>query len=172
MTAGSRTWMPLTATAAAVLAASLATLGMALMSEHLFGWRPCVLCLYQRLPYAVAALLTLAQLVLFEGEAAQRRVLAICSMIFAAGAALAFYHIGVIQHWWPSAAGCGGIPVGDLTPAELRAALDSATAAPACDQPEGLLLGMPLAGWNMLVSAILAFGCGWVAWQAGRRETP
>ena len=44
----------------------------------------------------------------------------LCAVIFAAGGALAFYHVGVEQHWWGSVAGCAGEAVTDLTLDDLR----------------------------------------------------
>ena len=40
----------------AILAASVGALGFAYISETVFGLEPCVLCLYQRVPYAATGI--------------------------------------------------------------------------------------------------------------------
>ena len=42
---------------AAVFLFSICALGIALLGEHVFGIRPCILCLYQRVPYVISAVL-------------------------------------------------------------------------------------------------------------------
>ncbi|MGZ8994968.1 MAG: disulfide bond formation protein B, partial [Rhodospirillales bacterium] len=42
---------------ALVLISSLFALAAAFLGEHVFGLEPCILCLYERVPYALAALL-------------------------------------------------------------------------------------------------------------------
>ncbi len=46
----------------AILAASVAALGAAYIAEYAFGLEPCILCLYQRLPFVATGLLALAGL--------------------------------------------------------------------------------------------------------------
>ena len=41
-----------------VLAASVVVLGTALLSQYVGGLQPCILCLYQRVPYGVVIVLT------------------------------------------------------------------------------------------------------------------
>ena len=41
----------------AILAASMGALGMAYVAEVVFGLEPCILCLYQRVPYAITGVL-------------------------------------------------------------------------------------------------------------------
>jgi len=48
-------WAPLV-----ILAASVGALGLAYVAEGVYGIEPCQLCLWQRVPYAVAGLLAVA----------------------------------------------------------------------------------------------------------------
>lgn len=141
----------------AVLLVSLAALAGAFAGQYVFGLEPCVLCLWQRLPFALAAVLAAVGL---SPRAEGRRPLAIgiAALIFAAGAGLAFYHVGVQQHWWQSVAGCGGVAVSgmsieDLTPAAL------AHPPKPCDVIDWQFLGLSLAGWNTLTSGAMAIAC-------------
>ena len=67
------------------------------------GLQPCVLCIYQRYPYGIAIALSLTALALAarpEGAGVSRRFVQTCALVFAAGFAIAVFHVGVEQHWW------------------------------------------------------------------------
>ena len=143
---------------AAILVISLGTLAAAFAGQYLFGLEPCVLCLYQRVPWAMAALVAALGL---GGWVGWRRLLpiALCAAIFAAGGALAFYHVGVEQHWWGSVAACGGEAVTDLTLDDLRPEALATGGLKPCDRVDWRLFGLSLAGYNVIASALLSAGC-------------
>ena len=141
----------------AILVISLAALATALAGQYLFGLQPCILCLYERVPWALAALVAAVGLVGWSGRRGSVPI-ALCAAIFAAGGALAFYHMGVEQHWWGSIAGCGGLPVSGLTLDDLRPET-LATGLKPCDRVDWRLFGLSLAGYNAIASALLSLGC-------------
>lgn len=137
------------ATLALALAAAAAPL-FARASEGIWGIAPCELCTWQRVPYWVAAALALAA-ALWPGARRPLVLLAILAVL--ASGAIAGFHVGVEQGWWPSPlAGCqaprstGGASVDDL--------MRSLAAAPSkpCDAPTYLVPGLPIsmAGMNLL----------------------
>ncbi|HYN38149.1 MAG TPA: disulfide bond formation protein B [Rhodospirillales bacterium] len=140
-----------------IMVASVGALAAAFAGQYVFGLEPCVLCLWQRVPFAAAAVIAAVGL---AGWGGRRRALpiALAAVVFAAGAATAFFHVGVQQHWWSSIPGCGGVPVSGLTIEDLSA---TALAHPpkACDVVDWRLFGLSLAGWNTLASAGLAAAC-------------
>ena len=154
----------------AMLGASVGALATAYTAELAFGLEPCVLCLYQRIPYAVAGLLGLLALLLPPGRYSVWAV-AGCGAVFAAGAGIAFYHVGVEQHWWMSAASCGAAGGGPApeTVEELRALL-GAKPPKACDEIDWTLFGLSMATYNVAASLALAFGAFWGARRM--RRTP
>jgi disulfide bond formation protein DsbB len=138
----------------AILAASLGALGTAYTAEYAFGLEPCRLCLYQRLPYAVTAILALLMFGLPRRYMTAAVVLT--AVVFLAGAGLAFHHVGVEQDWWASAASCGATTELPATTEELLASL---TPEPPCDTPAWTLFGVSMAGYNLAASYVLAFAC-------------
>lgn len=139
----------------AILAASAGVLGMAYTAQHLFGAEPCILCLYQRLPYAATGVLAMLAFAFSARPRAQAAVVGLCGLIFLAGAMLAVYHFGVERHWWASVAACGGQAPSGMTLDELRAQLAAPSRKP-CDEVNFTVLGLSLAGYNVIVSAFLA----------------
>src|SRR5579863_4144489 len=91
--------------AAAVLLASAAVLGTALLSQYWGGLRPCELCLLQRWPWAAAIAIALAAL-LAGGRGALPWLALALAAVFAVSVGLAFYHVGVEQHWFAGPTAC------------------------------------------------------------------
>jgi disulfide bond formation protein DsbB len=138
---------------AAVVAASIGALVTALATEYVLGVRGCTLCVYERVPYAVTAVLALAGL---TRPVFARIVLVACVIVFAAGAMLAAYHVGVQQGWWAEVGACEGTLPSAGTVTDLRAALAAKPTRPACDVVDWSLFGLSLAAFNGLFSLVLA----------------
>ena len=158
----------------AILAASIGALITAYTAELAFGVEPCILCLYQRIPYALAGALAVAAL-LAPGTRGGARVkvwvVIGAAVAFLAGAEIAFYHVGVEQHWWRSVAGCG-IVAGDPEPEtveELRRLLTEARTAKSCDEVDWTLFGVSMATYNVAASLALAVGSFWGAEKIRRQ---
>lgn len=133
--------------------AGSAALLIAALGFQAAGYAPCELCILQRWPHVAAALL--AGLVWLTGRV---RALSLLGMA-AAGVAmgLAVYHAGVELQYWAGPSHCSG-GVGDLatlSTAELMARLQSAPVT-RCDEIAWSFLGISMAGWNALFSAMLA----------------
>jgi disulfide bond formation protein DsbB len=153
---------------AAAVAAAIA-LGIAIASERWGGLVPCALCLVERWPYRIAAILGLAAAVL--PPKAARAALELLALTMLAGAVFAAIHVGVEFRWWPSPLPECAAPVfsgGSI--AERLAHMPAAPAKP-CDDPSYLVPGLPLsmAAMNLIFAGALAIASGWIA---GRRPAP
>ncbi len=144
-----------------IFAVSVTALANAYIAEYAFGLEPCILCLYQRVPYAAASVLGLAAL--FRPSLRSRAV-AVAGVVFLVGSAIAFYHVGVEQHWWVSAASCGaGGGEGPATVEELRQMLTRGRPVKACDEVDWTLFGLSMATYNVALSLALATASLWAA---------
>ena len=141
----------------AILAASAGALGFAYTAELGFGLEPCPLCLYQRIPFAAAGILALLTLAGPLSGQIKPVVVLLCGLIFLIGSGIAFYHFGVEQHWWASAA-CSVGSSNELTLADLQKAL-TAGEPKACDIVDWQLFGVSMAGYNIVYSLALAVAC-------------
>ena len=150
-----------------VLVASAAVLGTALLSEYWGGLMPCELCLLQRWPWYATIALALI-MVLVDGGRAAAWVLALCGVVLAAGAALAFYHVGVEQHWFAGPTACTAPAAGAMTLEQMKQQI-LGTAPVLCDRPAWTLFGVSMAGWNLLASLIMT-GCCLAALLHGARR--
>ncbi len=150
-----------------IFAVSVAALANAYIAQYALGLEPCILCLYQRVPYAIAGVLGLVALFV---PAQRMRAVAAAGVVFGIGAAIAIYHVGVEEHWWASAAVCGGSGGGQepATVEELRQMLLNAKPAKACDEVDWTLFGHSMATYNVGVSLALAFVSFWGAGRIRR----
>ncbi len=82
---------------------SAASLAMAYMAEYVFGLEPCILCLYQRVPYAIVIGLGILGALLYPKNPKTGPFFLVSSgLALLANSIIAFYHTGVEQKWWPS----------------------------------------------------------------------
>jgi disulfide bond formation protein DsbB len=141
----------------AVLVASVAVLGTALLSQYLGGLAPCELCLAQRWPWAAAIAISLIS-ILFANRPALPWVALLLTAVFAIGCGLAFYHVGVENHWFAGPNACTGTTPAANTVEALKAQILGQMPV-RCDEPAWSLWGISLAGWNLLASIVMAGGC-------------
>jgi len=149
------------ALAIAIMAA--ATLAGAWFFQLVLEILPCPLCLEQRYAYyfavpfaflvALAAIRGAPRGVLLAG-------LAILALAVLANAVLGTYHAGVEWGLWKGPTDCTG-PVGNLGSAgTLLERLDTVKVV-RCDEVQWRFLGLSLAGYNVLISLLMAAIAGW-----------
>ncbi|MDR3421475.1 MAG: disulfide bond formation protein B [Xanthobacteraceae bacterium] len=149
---------PAAAAALAIFALSAATLLGAWYFEYVVKLPPCPLCLEERLPYHIVIPLSLLLAIAALARAPRALItvgfLAI-PIVMLCAAALGAYHAGVEWHWWPGPTDCSG-PVTDFTAkGPLLNQLQSIRVV-RCDEAAWRFLGLSLAGYNVLVSLLLA----------------
>ena len=153
--------------AAALVLASVAIVLAAFAFQYIGGLQPCVLCIWQRWPYAatIAAGTAAAWLAYRDRPQAAGLLLALCGLVFLAGAGIAAFHVGVEQHWWAGTSSCGGEAGSATSVEELRRQLLGQPVV-RCDAVAWSLLGVSMAGWNMLLSLGLAALSFWGAFAS------
>jgi disulfide bond formation protein DsbB len=156
---------------AALLTAAIAaaTLAGAWYMQLVWGLQPCELCLKQR--YAYYAIPPLGLLVAFAASrGASRPVLlvglALIALAALGNAGLGVYHSGVEWGFWQGPTECTG-PVGNFGSAgSLLEQLDKVKVV-RCDEVQFRFLGLSLAGYNVLISLMMA---AVAAWGIGRSK--
>ncbi len=136
-----------------VLAVSVLALATAFVAQYGFGLKPCILCVTQRVPFAVAGALAGVALLRSMGEKVRRLLMVVAGLAFLINAGIAVYHVGVEQKWWVS--GCAAsadkaVDVNDLT------AMMSQPVEARCDEPAWAFHGITMAAMNIVFSGGLA----------------
>lgn len=145
-----------------ILLACVGALGAALTAQFGFGLRPCVLCIYQRIPYLVAGLLAGAALLPAMPRRSVVLLLGLCAVAFAINTGIAVFHVGVEQHWWAGLNACTGEAPQAQSIQDLQAMLAGPPPA-RCDQIPWEMFGISMAGYNVFASLGLACFAGWSA---------
>ena len=148
-----------------------------LIGAHLFesvgGLAPCALCLDQREAHWTGLTLSSIGLVialLLRWRRAAIATVGACALVYLVSAGLAFYHAGVENHYWPGPATCsGGGPI-EIGPGGLADVLTQKPAGPSCTEAAWRMLGVSMAGYNLLISSGLFAFCLIAAASAARDE--
>lgn len=141
------------------LALAFFAISAAWFFELVLGYNPCKLCLWQRWPYYVGMPLIVLALLSINRETGVglARILAgLVALSFLTSVALGVYHAGVEWKFWAGPSDCGGRMVsGPASVQDFAKSLESARIVSCLDAP-WRLLGLSFAGWNALISAVLA----------------
>jgi disulfide bond formation protein DsbB len=154
---------PVVLAALAIAAIAAATLAGAWFFQLVLDIRPCPLCLEQR--YAHYLALPLALVVAFAASRGAPRPMllagfAVLLLAALANAWLGGYHAGVEWQFWQGPTDCSG-PIADLGSAgTLLQRLDSVKVI-RCDEVQWRFLGLSLAGYNVLISLVMAAIAVW-----------
>jgi disulfide bond formation protein DsbB len=140
--------------ALAIVLAAAATIGGALVFEHVFGYVPCKLCLTQRNPYYIA--MPLGLVAAFLPLPWTRAGLWLLALVFLVSAGLGAYHAGVEWGFFLGPSDCGGgSGAGAGNMGDFLNQLQT-TRVVSCTEAAWRFLGLSLAGWNVLISLSLA----------------
>ena len=159
-------------TAAVVITAiAAATLAGAWFMQLVLGIQPCELCLAQRYAYYLVVPLGALTAIAAAKDAPRGALvagLAVIALATLGNAGLAAYHSGVEWGFWQGPTACTG-PVGNLGSAgNLLERLDSVKVV-RCDEVQWKFLGLSLAGYDVLISLLMAAIAAWGVRRTARR---
>jgi disulfide bond formation protein DsbB len=152
---------------AALALISVFALGMALMSQYVFGLLPCNLCVIQRLPYGIVIVLgILGFFIAGKCKKTTAAIMSLTGLTFLANSVIAFYHSGVELKWWVSfLEGCS-VPKLSSDIKEMMAQIQAAKDVVRCDEIPWAdpILNLSMANYNV----VFCFGLGAVALISAR----
>ena len=139
-----------------IAAGGSATLLLAALAfQYLGGLAPCQLCIWQRWPHLAAVIIGGLALLLPRGTIG--RVLPLLGSLAAlASAGIGVFHVGVEQKWWEGLASCTAGSISGLSTADLLNPDVAVGAVVRCDAIAWQMFGISMAGWNVILSALLA----------------
>lgn len=143
--------------ALAILVLAFATIAGAWIFEA-FGYLPCELCLKQRWAYYAGVPLAAVTVALaWQGPVSLARLgLYALALVFLGSTAFGVYHAGVEWGFWPGPTGCTGSVGGAARDMNDFMNQLQTTHVVRCDAVAIRILGLSLAGWNAVISAVIA----------------
>lgn len=145
--------MPLSSRSLILIATlgSVALLGGAFAFQYIGGLAPCQLCLWQRWPHAAAIAIGLVALL-----TGWRGLAWLGALAALATAGIGLFHVGVEQLWWEGLASCTAGSIEGISAADLLDPSKDVAAVVRCDEIAWQLMGISMAGWNAILSVVLA----------------
>ena len=128
---------------------SLLSLLIALYIEFFLDYKPCKLCIYQRIPYLIAIFLT------FLGISYSKKLIWLYALllIFFLSFLLSWYHVGIEQEIFQEFSGCTGNSLNITDKNELLELLNSEVNS--CKNVDFRIFGLSLATINFLLSFVI-----------------
>ena len=125
---------------------AFATILLAHIFER-FGYAPCPLCLQERYAYYFGVPATVVAFFAARAESFSltRVLLVLVGLAFLINAGVGVYHAGVEWKWWAGPTSCSGVAGAIEHPQVVS-----------CSEASWRMLGLSFAGWNAVVSGLLA----------------
>jgi len=132
-----------------ILFYSLFAIFFALYVEHVLGYRPCKLCLYQRIPYIVSIFISFVGYNYFKND----KILILIVVIFSISVLISGYHYGIENNIFEEFSGCTANTLEIIDKSELLKSLNNNVSS--CKDVNYKLFGISLAGINFLLSLLI-----------------
>jgi disulfide bond formation protein DsbB len=154
--------------AALILLIAAATIAGAWIFQA-FGIAPCELCLSERIPYYVGIPVAAATLIAALRESKVLMLIGFIALflIFAFSAGFGVYHAGVEWHFWEGPTACTGSTMTKAATMQDFLTQLRTVKVVRCDAVAIRILGLSLAGWNAVISAVLAIMAIWGVCKVG-----
>lgn len=141
--------------------AALAALSVAYFAQYVLLLTPCELCLWERWPYRIVAVLGL--LAIMTKPKTTRALLALAGLVMLGDVGIAFLHVGVEFGWWNS-------PLPECNGAFTPGAPLPLVPATPCDRPVYLVHALPVSMAMMDLVAACIFAVALLAYAARKRR--
>ena len=135
-----------------ILFLSIFILSIAYFIEYILEYKPCNLCLIERLPYFLAIIIIFLGLSLNRFE---KFIFISLGLIFASASILSLYHVGIEQGFFKESLVCfSNNEINSLNKEDLIKELQKKVVS--CKDVQFTLLGLSLATINTIISFILS----------------
>jgi len=135
-----------------ILIFSIFSLSAAYFIQYLLGYKPCNLCLIERIPYFAAVILVSFIFIINRFE---KIISIIVLLFFLFGAVVSFYHFGIEQGFFSESLVCNLGKADNLSKEELLKQLESSSIV-SCKDVTFAFLGISLATINTIISMLLS----------------
>ena len=128
----------------------LSSICYAFFVEYILGYKPCILCKYQRVPYILALIIGLIGFV----KPLNKRVIFFIFLTFLISMTLSGYHVGVEQELYQSIFNCSDNNLSILEKSKLLENLSVIN--PDCRNVNFAVFGVSLATINFILSFVIS----------------
>ena len=135
---------------------SIIALVSAFFIEYILGHQPCILCIYERVPYFLAIVIILFS---FKFNQFEKFFILLLTIVFLVGAILSIYHLGIEQGLIQDSLACD-LKSGSnlLSKEEILKQLQEKRVS--CKDVTFKIFGLSLTSYNILISLLVTFNAG------------
>ena len=133
-----------------IILLSLSSICYAFFVEYILGYKPCILCKYQRAPYILALIIGLIGFV----KPSNKRVIFFIFLTFLISMTLSGYHVGIEQELYQSIFNCSDDNLSILEEGKLLESLSVIN--PDCRNVNFAIFGVSLATINFVLSFVIS----------------
>ena len=133
-----------------IILLSFSSICYAFFVEYILGYKPCILCKYQRVPYILALIIGLIGFV----KPSNKRVFFFIFLTFLISMTLSGYHVGIEQELYQSIFNCSDDNLSILEEGKLLKSLSVIN--PDCRNVNFAVFGVSLATINFVLSFVIS----------------
>ena len=133
-----------------ILLISVTSILLALYVEFVLEYKPCKLCVYQRIPYLAAVFISLIGFNYYKND----NILIILIIIFTLSAIISGYHFGVENNFFDELSSCSNNSLDLLSKKEIKESLGKQMPIN-CKDSTFQILGVSLAAINAILSILI-----------------
>ena len=139
---------------AAIFLISLIALISAYFIEYILGHQPCVLCIYERIPFFLAILIILIN---YKYNKFEQHFILVLTLIFLIATMLSLYHLGIEQGVIQESLFCDlGKGANIIDKDEILKQLQQKSIS--CKDVTFKIFGLSLTNYNIIISLLLTIG--------------
>ena len=128
----------------------LSSIFYAFFVEYILGYKPCILCKYQRMPYILGLVLGLIGFI----ETLNKRIIFFTFLTFLISMSLSGYHVGIEQELYQSIFNCSDDNLSIFEEGKLLESLSVIN--PDCRNVNFAVFGVSLATINFILSFVIS----------------
>ena len=147
------------------LLCSITALVFAYFGQYVLGWKPCILCIYERIPHAIVIIISIAN-ILFPNRLLYWLILLSLSCLIL----LAGYHAGVDFRIFEAPSFCSSTIFAGNSVEDMQSVLQSVELL-SCDKSAVWIMGLSLAGWHFIYSIVELVSGIYINTKYGKKHT-
>ncbi len=155
-----------------VVLTSIVALIAAMIAQYIYGLEPCIMCIYQRIPFAIVVII--GCMGLMRPQRMMRPALGISALAMAVNVGLAIYHSGIERKWWASAVEGCSVPLigGNVSTEDLLASIMAAPTVSCSEIPwADPWFGLSMANYNVVLCLDLFIACALCLWLSRKSSS-
>ena len=133
-----------------LLISNILILGSALIIEYVFGYKPCNLCLIERIPYGLSIIILIVN---YNFKRNQIFYSVLLVLVFSFSIIISIYHFGIEQGFIDESTLCVSENLNLLTKEEVLESLKELNVS--CKNVAFKILGLSLTTYNIIISILM-----------------